>query len=126
MTVDPKGELTVDEYFAGQEEARRIFEALRREIEGLGAVEVRVTKSQVAFRRRRAFAWAWRPGKYLRGECAPLVLTVALHYRDPSSRWKEIVEPKPGRFTHHLELYAVEEIDEDVQVWLEQAWLGAE
>lgn len=37
-----------------------------------------MTKSQVAFYRRKAFAWAWMPGKYLRGRGAPLVLTLAL------------------------------------------------
>lgn len=87
---------------------------------------MRVTKSQVAFRRRWAFAWAWRPGKYQRGKVASLVLTLSLPDRDSSRRWKEIVEARPGHFTHHLELYAVEEIDEQVRAWLEQAWLGAE
>ena len=70
----------------------------------IGDATVRATKSQVAFRRRRAFAWAWMPGQYLHGQVAPLVLTVALPARDPSPRWKQVVEPAPGRFIHHLEL----------------------
>jgi hypothetical protein len=88
--------------------------------------DVRVTKSQVAFRRTRAFAWAWMPGMYLRGDTAPLVLSVALRRRDASPRWKEIVEPAPGRFMHHLALYSPTEIDGDVLRWLQEAWEQAE
>jgi hypothetical protein len=31
-------------------------------------------------------AGASRPGKYLHGKLAPLVLSLALHHRDPSQR----------------------------------------
>jgi hypothetical protein len=115
--------MTLDEYFNGFDDSRRIFDALHGAVFELGAVELRVTKSQAAFYRRRAFAWAWMPGKELgRKNLAPLVLTVALHQRDASLRWKEIVEPAPGRFTHHLELRSAAEIDDQVRAWLEQAW----
>lgn len=117
--------MTLDEFFARHEEARQLFDALRAAVDALGPAEVRVTRSQVAFRRRRAFAWAWMPGAYLRGPVAPLVLTVALRRRDPSPRWKEVVEPYPGRFTHHLELRSAEEIDGEVRAWLEEAWARA-
>jgi hypothetical protein len=117
--------MTLDEFFASQEESRRIFEALHRTIEALGPVELRVTKSQIAFRRRKAFAWAWLPGKYLRGEHAPLVLTLSFRHWDPSPRWKEIVEPAAGRFTHHLELSSSAEIDDEVRTWLQEAWAAA-
>jgi hypothetical protein len=117
--------MTLDELFAGQEEARQIFEAVREAVEAVGPAEVRVTKSQVAFRRRQAFAWAWRPGAYLRGKHAPLVLTVGLRHREPSPRWKEVVEPTPGRFTHHLELRSAEEVDGEVCAWLREAWEAA-
>jgi len=84
-----------------------------------------VTKSQVAFRRRRAFAWAWMPGAYLRGNYAPLVLTLSFRQREPSPRWKEVVEHYPGRFTHHLELRSTAEIDDEVRAWLQEAWSAA-
>ena len=106
--------MMLEEYFEGYELSRQLFDVLRVRIEALGPVEMRVTKSQVAFRRKKGFAWAWVPGKYLRGKTAPLVLTLSLPGRDGSLRWKEIVEPKPGRFTHHLEIYTVDEIDEEV------------
>ena len=117
--------MTLDEFFTGHDDSRQIFDALHSAIEDFGPVETRVTKSQVAFRRRRAFAWAWMPGTYLRGQHAPLVLTLGLRYRDASPRWKEIVEPKPGRFTHHLELYSSADIDDEVRAWLQAAWEAA-
>jgi len=118
--------MTLDEFFAGQAESGQIFEVLRRAVDALGPVELRVTKSQVSFRRRIAFAWAWMPGMYLRGPHPPLVLTVALRRRDPSPRWKQIVEPVPGRFTHHLELYSAADIDDEVSAWLREAWEAAD
>ncbi len=118
--------MTLDEFFAGREDSRTLFDSLHRAIDSVGPARLRVTKSQVAFRRRRAFAWAWVPGQYLRGrQLPPLVLTVALRRRHPSARWKEIVEPISGRFTHHLELRSTAEIDEEVRSWLREAWEGA-
>jgi len=117
--------MTLDEFFKGRDESRQIFDALQRAIEAIGSAEVRVTRSQIAFRRRRAFAWAWTPGRYLRGSPAPLVLTLSLHQRDASPRWKEIVEPSPGRFTHHLELRSAIDLDAEVRDWLRQAWEAA-
>ena len=114
--------MTLDEFFAGYDDSRPIFEALRGTIEDLGSSEIRVTKSQVAFCRKKAFAWAWIPDRYLHGNHAPLVLTLNFRHRDPSPRWKEIVEPHPGRFTHHLELYSTADIDDEVRDWLRAAW----
>lgn len=117
--------MTLDEYFAGQEDSRRLFDVLQTAIEDIGPAELRVSKSQVSFRRRVAFAWAWMPSQYLRRQAAPLVLTLSFRQRDPSPRWKSIVEPHPGRFTHHLELCAPEDIDLEVCAWLGKAWEAA-
>ena len=117
--------MTLDEYFAGHEDSRPLLEALQRMVRTIGPAALRVTRSQIAFRRRKAFAWAWVPGKYLRGKRAPLVLTLVLRSRHPSPRWKEIVEPSPGRFTHHLELFSPKDLDDEVCGWPQDAWLKA-
>ncbi|MBN2549512.1 MAG: hypothetical protein JXB15_10165 [Anaerolineales bacterium] len=49
------------------------------------------------------------------------MLTLVFPYRDASPRWKDIVEPRPGRFIHHLELFSVEDIDDEVRDWLQAA-----
>jgi len=117
--------VTLDDFFAGRDESRLIFDTLRDAVDAVGQAELRVTKSQVAFRRRRAFAWAWMPSTYLHGRHAPLVLTISLRRRDPSPRWKEIAEPRPGRFTHHLELRSARDIDDEVRSWLLEAFADA-
>jgi hypothetical protein len=117
--------MTLDEYFDGNEESRKLFDALRSLIASIGPTEIRVMKSQVAFYRRHAFAWAWIPGKYLHGRGVPLVLTLSFRHKEPSPRWKEIVEPSPGRFTHHLELNSARDIDDEVRLWLHEAWTAA-
>ena len=55
----PDGPMTLGEFFSGREESRRIFDTLRAAVDALGPAEVRATKSQIAFRRGKAFAWAW-------------------------------------------------------------------
>jgi hypothetical protein len=60
-----------------------------------------------------------------RSGLAPLVLTMSLPYRHPSPRWKDVIEPSPGKFTHHLELWDPEDLDFDVRAWLLEAWQEA-
>ena len=117
--------MELDEFFTGRDASRQIFEAVRRTIESIGPAEIHVSKSQIAFRRRKAFAWVWTPDRYLKGKVAPLVLTLSFRHQDASPRWKEIVEPTPGHFTHHLEFFSIAEIDAEVRSWLEDAWAEA-
>ena len=103
-------------------DSRPLFDELQRLVSQKCPSAMRVSKSQIAFRRKRAFAWAWIPGRYLRGKTAPLVLSVSLPQRDASLRWKEVLQPAPGRFMHHLELNGSEDLDEQVAEWLRAAW----
>ena len=119
-------EQQLNAFFADRDEARKIFDALREEIEAFGEATIRVSKSQVAFARRRNVALAWTPDRYLEEKLlAPIVLTVSFHRHDDSPRWKEIVATGDGRYTHHLELRAPEEIDDTVRAWLAEAWSEA-
>jgi hypothetical protein len=119
--------VTLEQFFAGHEESWQIFEALRRAVAATGPahLQLRVTKSQIAFRRRRPFAWASIPATCLCGDDSPLVLTVALLRRDASPRWKEVVEPAAGRFAHHVELRSDADVDDQVRAWLQEAWEAA-
>jgi len=115
--------LTVADFFRDQTVSRQLFDALLGMIEKIGEAELTVTKSQIAFRRAKPFAWAWRPGQYLDGRrLASLVLTLSFPQRDPSPRWKQVVEPARGRFIHHLELNSTADLDEEVRAWLQSAW----
>lgn len=116
----------VDDFFRDQPASRKLYEAVAGLIAEIGCAELSVTKSQIAFRRSRPFAWVWLPGRYLRGpRVAPLVLSLVFPQRDSSPRWKEIVETARGRVTHHLELYSADDLDDEVRGWLRAAWEGA-
>ena len=117
---------TLDSFFQDHEPSRRIFDELYKAFEGLSPSKYRVMKSQIVFTRRKDFAWVWIPAQYLRGRgLAALVLTLAYPARQVSPRWKEVVEPYPGRFIHHLELFTAAEIDEEVLGWLRERWAAA-
>ena len=113
---------TVSSFFTRAPEARLLFDSLNAIVSGWGDCELTVTKSQVSWRRRRAFAWAWRPSQYLSGPRPPLVLSLALRRHDPSPRWKEVTQVRLGWFIHHLELSAEDDIDISVILWITEAW----
>ena len=113
--------MTPEEFFAGHEESAALYEIVRKAIKAIGPAEIAVSKSQIAFKRRVNFAFVWMPKQYLDGG-APLVLTIGLRRRSHSPRWKQVVEPSPGHFTHHLELYGPEDVDAEVRGWLHEAW----
>lgn len=92
--------MTLDEFFAGYEASRPLFDALRQVVDSVGESEIRVSKSQVAFARTRAFAWAWVPDRYLHGGHAPLVLSVALPCQG------RIVAVEAGRGAHAGPIHA--------------------
>ena len=117
--------MSPDEFLDRQPDAKPLFAAVQMAVKKAGKASIRVTKSRIAFRRRKNFAFVWLPGQYLHGKVAPLVLTLALPTRAPSPRWKEVVEPAPGHFTHHLELHKVGDVDDEVVKWLRLAWEAA-
>lgn len=120
----PAPPTAVDEFFAGSPLGRELFAVVAQAIEAIGPATIRVTKSQVAFRRRRGFAWVWRPGRYIRSD-VPAVLSIALPEPLASARLTEIVHPSPRVWMHHLELRSTSEVDDEVRGWLGRAWAAA-
>ena len=93
-----------EDFFASHPDAHAVFEQVRAALTSLGPVEVRTSKSQVAFRRRRSFAFLWLPGRYLSKPTAEVVLSIALGRHDPSARFKQVAHPAPTQWIHHLEI----------------------
>lgn len=91
----------------------------------LDGVTVRTSKSQVAFRRRRGFAYLWLPGMYLAKPSAEVVLSIALDRELASGRFKEVVHPSPRVWMHHLEIRSLDDLDDEVSGWLRSAYDAA-
>ena len=111
----------VDEFFVGSPLGRAVFDRVVELLAATPGCSVRVTKSQVAFRRRRAFAWLWLPGRWLARPDADVVLSVSLGRPDPSPRFKEVVHPAPAHWLHHLEIAELTDVDDEVAGWLSEA-----
>ena len=109
-----------EDFFADHPTGQAVATAVARAVDTLGQAEVRVSRSQVAFRRRTGFAYLWRPGQYLSSD-VPAVLSIALPRRIDSARFKEIANPAPGVWMHHLELHDEAELDAEVAGWLREA-----
>lgn len=113
-----------ESFFAGHPDAQAVATAVRRAVDDVGPHDVRVSRSQVAFRRRTGFAYLWRPGQYVSSD-VPAVLSIALPREVVSRRWKEVVHPTARAWMHHLELRAPEEVDDEVRGWLAEAYEAA-
>ncbi len=111
--------MTPAELFAGNEVGLDVYDRVRAILGG--DIEVRTTKSQISFRRKRGFAYLWAPGQYLRDPDAQVVLSIALERHDVSARFKEVAHPSPKHWIHHLEIHQVSDIDDEVATWLAEA-----
>jgi hypothetical protein len=118
------GGQTPDDFFRGSPEGLALFNAVRAAVEAIGVSDVRVTKSQVAFRRGRGFAYVWRPGQYVNSE-VPAVLSIALPREISSDRIKSVAHPSSKVWMHHIELSKVSQIDDEVCAWLAEAYENA-
>lgn len=108
-------------FFADSPEGLAVHDRVAQVVADFGEVQSRVTRSQVAFRRGRGFAFVWRPGQYLRSD-VPAVLSIALPHEVDSPRFKEVAHPSPSVWMHHLELTDVSQVDDEVRGWLWKAW----
>jgi hypothetical protein len=113
---------TPEELFADSDLGLALYRRVREVVAAFApGVTVRTSKSQVAFRRRRGFAYLWRPGQYLRKPDAEVVLSVALPREVRSPRFKQVAHPSPTTWMHHLEIRSVSDVDDEVTSWLAEA-----
>jgi hypothetical protein len=97
------GHWTVEELFSERPGAFMLFEKVRLFIESIGPVTMEATKTQVSFGTTRKFAWVWLPQIYTKKRPEnSITLTFDLGRPITHDRIAEAVEPRPGRWTHHV------------------------
>ena len=89
-----------------------------------GGEVVTVAPAEIAFRRRRGFAYVWRPGQYVTSD-VPAVLSIALPREVTSDRIKSVAHPATTVWMHHIELRGVPQLDDEVRAWLAEAYENA-
>lgn len=109
-----------EDFFEGCPVGWAVYQAVAAAVAALGDHEVRVGKSQLAFRRTKGFAFLWRPDRYVHSE-VPVVLSLALSHPVDSSRFKEVAHPAATTWMHHLEVRDPAELDDEVLGWLARA-----
>lgn len=117
--------MTPGGYFAGDAEGLRMYRRIAAVVADIGSASVRVSKSEIAFRRRRGFAYVWRPDLYLKPAGVPAVLSIALPRHARSPRFKSVIHPSPRAWMHHIELRSEAEVDGHVRRWLAEAFAAA-
>ena len=118
------GRRTGESVFDGCPAGLTLYHAVEDAVATIGKADVRVTKSQIAFRRRKGFAYVWRPRQYVKSEVVA-VLSIALPHEVTSDRIKSVAHPSNKVWMHHIELRAVTQIDDEVRAWLAEAYENA-
>lgn len=111
-------------FFNQHMEALPLYEALEELVlKEIGNVRITVRKSQISFYNKHLFACVSFMGVRKKKDCptAWIVVTLGLNRRLDSSRIEAVSEPYPNRWTHHLLLSDVKELDEELLSWIKEA-----
>jgi len=116
-------------FFDKQPQALPLYSAFRsRLFEELDGINLRVQKTQITLSNRRVFAAvSFLPARRAKDRPDPYItITLGLNRREDSPRIDQATEPYPGRWTHHLVIGSVEEIDDELMSWVREAYTFAE
>ena len=116
-------------FFDGHEAALPLFEAPEQCIyERYPNVRKRVQKTQISFYNRHFFACASLQRVRRKAELPNpyLVVTLGLAYPLDSERVAVKCEPYPGRWTTHIVIGSVEDIDDELLTWLDESYAFAD
>jgi uncharacterized protein (DUF1697 family) len=114
---------TIEKLFEGRPAAFRLFEVVRKYLESLGPVEVSPSKTQVSFGLRTKFAWVWLPQMWIKKQPEDsITVTFDAPAQIKDRRIKQSVQPRPGRWTHHVVIRKPSDLDASVKRWLKEAY----
>lgn len=110
-------------FFDGHPEERVLYEVLFDRMEQLFPdARVKLQKSQISFYNRHLFAAVSLPVRRKKDwpeRC--ILVTFGLERRLESPRIAVAVEPYPNRWTHHVVVARMEDLDGELMGWLNEA-----
>lgn len=111
-------------YFEGKPVELALYQALFSQMSStFPQAKVKVQKSQISIYNRHLFAAASIPVRRKKDwpqDC--LLVTFGLSHPLSSPRIAVAVEPYPNRWTHHVVVSRLEELDEELMDWLREAY----
>lgn len=111
-------------FFSKAPQAMTLYEAFLAQInDAFDGVTIKVQKTQIAFANRYQFAFVSLPRGKVKGKPdAALIVTFGLEREVVDPRIWVATQPYPGRWTHHVALSRVDEIDAQLMDWVKQAY----
>lgn len=107
-------------FFDGRPDALALYQTLAQRLDAaFPQASAKVQKTQISFYGPRLFAMVSLPR---RKRDPGLVVSFGLGRRESSPRIGMAVEPYPGRWTHHVPVIALEQLDGELLGWLREAW----
>lgn len=111
-------------FFGEHMDALPIYERLEEWILAqIPDVKIKVAKTQITFANKRGFAFVsfYHCRRAKDRPAVWMTVTFGLGYRKESPRIDVATEPYPGRWTHHVMVGSVDEIDEELLGWIQEA-----
>ena len=116
-------------FFDSKQDALPLYESFREAVlEKVPDTRIEVKKTQISFFNRHMYAAvSFAPVRRVKNRPDPfLTITFGMPYKKESARIDVAVEPYPNRWTHHVMIGSVEEIDQELLSWIEEAAAFAE
>lgn len=111
-------------FFSEHMDALPLYERLEKRIsDQITDVKMKVSKTQITFANKRSFAFvSFNPVRKAKERPKTwMTVTFGLSYRKESPRIDVATEPYPNRWTHHVTVCALEEIDGELMGWIREA-----
>lgn len=111
-------------FFEGHMAALPFYEKLaKRVLSEVDNVRIKVQKSQISFYNKHMFACVSFARVRKKKDCPEnyIVVTFGLKHKVESPRIDIVTEPYPNRWTHHLLISRLDEIDEELMGWMKKA-----
>lgn len=92
-------------------------------MEHVPEARIKVQKTQISFYNRHMFACVSFARVRKKKDCPDsyIVVTFGLNHRAVSPRIDIATEPYPNRWTHHVLISELSEIDDELMAWMEEA-----
>lgn len=112
------------QFFDRYPDAIPLYEKFEKCVENLvPEVRIKVQKTQISFYNRHMFACVSFAGVRRKKDCPDcyIVVTFGLEHKAESPRIDIATEPYPNRWTHHVLISELEEIDDELMGWIREA-----
>ena len=111
-------------FFDKHPDALTLYETFEDKVRTIVSdVRIKVQKTQISFYNKHMFACVSFARVRKKKDCPEnfIVVTLSLNHKLESPRVDIATEPYPNRWTHHLLISDMSEIDEELMEWVEEA-----